>query len=118
MLNTQESKVTKSFTRAYCRRQADRVKVRPSQAFCRRVDGPSRQVSIVEVDTRGARLVLPFRVMTDEVISVTFTDSLGRYQTRRARVAWTESLGFAGQVMIGLCFEFPLPGGARVSRVA
>ncbi len=66
--------------------------------------GPS-QASAIEADHRGARLLLPWQARQGEVISVSFGDSLGNYQTVRARVAWTHPMQWTNRVVAGLAFE-------------
>lgn len=89
----------------YCRRGKVRSRLSPIQVTCWSAIAEPRRVTVVEADTRGARLVLSFEAKIGEVLRVCFDDSLGMHQTRRARVAWTHRLESANRLMVGLAFE-------------
>ena len=67
-------------------------------------DRPTK-VSVIEADVRGARLMLPFHVQTDDRVQIAFEDDLGLFQTRTARIAWTQSLEAAGKIVVGVAFD-------------
>ena len=89
----------------YCRRGQRRAKLAPARVTCWSAYAQPRSVTVVEADTRGARLVLSFEAKIGEVLRVCFADSLGMHQTRRARVVWTHRLESANRLMVGLAFE-------------
>lgn len=62
-------------------------------------------VSVIEADVRGARLMFPFYVETNDRVHVAFKDELGYYQARVARVAWTQNLGPSGTLVAGVAFD-------------
>ena len=93
---------------AYCRRVSSRQRVYPKNVTCWSASAQPRAVALVEADSRGARLILPFKVRVGEVIRTSFTDDVGLHQTRQARVAWTHRLENAGRVMVGLAFDSAL----------
>lgn len=90
---------------AYCRRTSPRHRLRPTRVTCWSTYAQPRSVALVEADSRGARLILPFKVRVGEFIRACFSDELGLHQTRCARVAWIHRLESAGRVMVGLAFE-------------
>ncbi len=49
--------------------------------------------------------MFPFSVFQDEQIQVSFADELGHYQTRLARIAWTQTLECGGKVVAGVAFN-------------
>jgi hypothetical protein len=89
----------------YCRRRQTRRKLSPAQVTCWSANAAPRTVTVIEADSCGARLVLPFRAMVGEIVRVSFADNLGLHQTRPARVAWTHRFDAANRVMVGLAFE-------------
>jgi hypothetical protein len=60
-------------------------------------------VTLIEADSKGARLMLPFSVISNDRIKVSFQDELGYYQTRTARIAWTHSV--ADKTVAGMAFD-------------
>lgn len=89
----------------YCRREQKRVRIAPCQVRCWSATSQPRTTTVIEADTRGARLLLNFSVRVGEIVRVSFSDSLGLHQTRSARVAWTHRFEAANRVMVGLCFQ-------------
>ena len=90
---------------SYCRRLSSRQRLHPAQVTCWSSSAQPRTVALVEADSRGARLILSFKVRIGEYIRTSFSDDLGLHQTRRARVAWTYRLESAGRLMVGLAFD-------------
>lgn len=93
---------------SYCRRLSLRQRLYPTQVTCWSASVRPRTVALVEADSRGARLVLSFKVRIGESIRTSFFDELGQCQTRCARVAWTHRLESAGRLMVGLAFDHEL----------
>lgn len=90
---------------SYCRRTSPRQRLKPTRVTCWSACAQPRAVALVEADSRGARLILPFKVRVGEFIRACFSDEMGLHQTCRARVAWTHRLENAGRTMVGLAFE-------------
>lgn len=104
MKNCQDKRST-SLKRFACRREDLRRAIRPEEAVCwTQFDSPHQAV-VIEADTRGARLVLPWPVEKDEQIAVSLCNSLGLYRTEKAKVAWTHRLERSGRTVVGLYFE-------------
>ena len=89
----------------YCRRGKVRARLSPTRVICWSTVAEPRAVTVIEADTRGARLVLSFEAKIGELLRVCFDDSLGMHQTRRAHVVWTHRLKSANRLMVGLTFE-------------
>ena len=103
------TKKTISFKAAYeasqCRRRRERTTIIPSQIKAwSQFDAPA-QVTSIEIDTRGARLLLPWGSSPGETIKVSVANELGEYRTTNARVVWTQPLENSTRVIAGLCFE-------------
>ena len=94
------------------RRRVRRRKVNPSGAICwSQADSPSKAV-VIEADTKGARLILPWSVKKGQNITVSFANSLGLHRTEKARIAWTQELDSSGQTIVGLYYT---PGMSRAA---
>lgn len=98
-----------TFRRAYeaarCRRRRRREKLEPTAVKAwNQAEVPS-SVSVIEVDRRGARMVLPWESQAGEFISVSLADEVGHYRTTKARIAWTQPLPNTSKVVVGLAFE-------------
>lgn len=90
---------------AICRRDNLREKLRPASVTCwSAYDAPARAAAI-EADTKGARLMLPWHVNAGEVISVALGNEVGMFETRKARVVWTQVLELTGKVVAGVAFD-------------
>jgi len=88
-----------------CRRRRDRQTISPSAITCwSEYDAPTRVTSI-EIDSRGARLLLPWESAPGENIKVSLANEMGEYRTTTARVVWTQPLQNSTRVIAGLCFE-------------
>lgn len=82
-----------------------RQRIQPRSITCwSPVDAPAR-VAAIEADNKGARLMLPWAVQAGETIAVAVGDDLGQFQTRMARVVWTQTLELTGKVVAGVAFE-------------
>lgn len=93
-----------------CRRAScGRQKIQPAAITCwSHVDRPS-QVPVIEADVRGARLMLPWDVAPGQQIAVSVGNAVGLYETRRARIVWTQKLETTGRVIAGVAFDYELP---------
>lgn len=92
----------------YCRRDSLRKRLSHCKITCWSEGRRQKETAAVEVDSRGARLLVPFKAKVGETVSVSFTDRLGLSQTRRARVAWVLDIEVSSKVMAGLAFDRPL----------
>lgn len=93
---------------ATCRREGLREKVRPASITCwSAYDAPARAAAI-EADSKGARLMLPWHVNTGETISVAMGNEVGLFETRKARVVWTQTLEVTGKVVAGVAFDLAI----------
>lgn len=88
-----------------CRREHGRRRIRPSKTVVWFGHHSPREVAAIEVDTRGARLVVPWVVSKDDNLIVSYSNGLGLHRTEGARVAWTESLDSAGQTIVGVYYQ-------------
>jgi hypothetical protein len=70
-------------------------------------DAPTRAAAI-EADSKGARLMLPWPVSPGETISVALGNEVGMFETRNARVVWTQTLELTGKVVAGVAFDAEL----------
>lgn len=95
-----------------CRRRGNRRKVFPTGATCWSDKNAPEKAVVIEADTKGARLILPWPVKQGQDIHVSFANQLGLYRTERARIAWTEDLGQAGRTVAGLYYR---PSRKRVA---
>lgn len=87
-----------------CRRRGDRYKIQPASVTCwSSHDRPGNAV-LIEADTKGARLILPFEAYENQVVNVSFANSLGLYRTEKARIAWTQELDSSGRMIVGLSY--------------
>lgn len=94
------------------RRRNKRRKVSPSGATCwSGSDSPSKAV-VIEADTKGARLILPWTVQRGQDITVSFANSLGLHRTEKAKIAWTQPLDSSGQTIVGLYYTTALARAA------
>lgn len=88
-----------------CRRRRDRTPLQPSAIKCwSNYDSPA-EVTSIEIDTRGARLLLPWESAPGETIQVSLANEVGEYRTTKARVVWTRKLENSSRVIAGLCFN-------------
>jgi hypothetical protein len=90
---------------ATCRREGSREKFRPASITAwSAYDAPVR-VAAIEADCKGARLMLPWPVQTGERICVSLGNEVGLFETRNARVVWTQTLQVTGKVVAGVAFD-------------
>lgn len=59
---------------------------------------------VIEADTKGARLLLPWKVERGQEITVSFSNELGLYRTERAKIAWTQKMDTSGKTIAGLFY--------------
>lgn len=88
-----------------CRRQADRRKINPASATCWSASTTPEKAVVIEADTKGARLILPWKAVRGQSISVSYGNEMGLYRTERAKIAWTQELGSSGRTIVGLYYE-------------
>lgn len=88
-----------------CRRRQQRRKVHAQNVRCWSASQAPVCVSVIEADIKGARLVFPFTVQQHENVRVSFQDDMGMYQTRVARIAWTQKLACGGKTVAGVAFD-------------
>lgn len=88
-----------------CRRRERRRRVDASSVKCWNELCSPVNVPVIEADVKGARLMLPFPVAPHEQVRVSFQDEMGQYQTRLARIAWTQPLACGGKFVAGMAFD-------------
>ena len=88
-----------------CRRRQPRQRWSASVATTWLPGDRPTKVSVIEADIKGARLMFPFHVETNDRVQVAFEDELGFYQARTARIAWTQNLEAAGKIVAGVAFD-------------
>jgi hypothetical protein len=93
-----------------CRRRQQRQRIHAVSARCWSSSHAPVCVTVIEADVKGARLMLPFPVSRDDKVRVSFADSLGFYQTRLARIAWSQPL--ANKMVAGVAFDEDLSPAA------
>lgn len=97
--------IKKIYNTYRCRRTTERKTISPASITCWASQRQASNVSAIEIDTRGARLILPWETTRGEHIRVSVKNELGQYQTTRARVAWTQELPRTAKVVAGLAFD-------------
>lgn len=88
-----------------CRRRQQRRRVNAQYARCWSASQAPVSVSVIEADVKGARLIFPFTVEQHEQVRVSFQDEVGMFQTRVARIAWTQPLACGGKTVAGVAFD-------------
>jgi hypothetical protein len=88
-----------------CRRRTSRRKVQPAGVKCWSHSKSPSDASAIEVDTKGARLIFPWRVRQGETVTVSFCNGMGLYRTEQARIAWTQEIDSSGRTIAGLYYE-------------
>lgn len=87
-----------------CRREKRRRRINPAGVTCwSDSDSPTKAVAI-EVDTKGARIIFPWRVEQGQDVTVSFSNKLGLHRTERARIAWIQELDRSGRTVAGLYY--------------
>lgn len=87
-----------------CRRRGDRKKVYPSGVTCWTGSTSPSKAVLIEADTKGARLLLPWAVEQGQEITVSFSNEIGLHRTERARIAWVQRVDTAGRTIAGLYY--------------
>ena len=95
-----------------CRRRQQRRKIHARQVRSWKGDIAPTPVTVIEADVKGARLMFPFWVAPNDSVTVSFEDEMGLYQTRVARIAWTQSLPATGKIVAGVAFDVELSAAA------
>lgn len=90
-----------------CRRAESRQQLDPVAVTCWGDDGAPALASSIELDERGARLVLPWYTEPGEFVRVSLKDELGQCETRAAHIVWTRTLEGSGKVVAGVAFADP-----------
>lgn len=62
------------------------------------------KVNSVELDSYGARLILPWDCKRGDFLKVSLGDALEQYATKEARIVWTKRLG-QSQIVAGVAFS-------------
>lgn len=102
--NRKRISIKAAYEASRCRR-GRRVSINPSSIKAwSQYDAPT-DVTSIEIDTRGARLLLPWESSVGETINVSVANELGEYRTTPARVVWTRRLESSTRVIAGLSFE-------------
>lgn len=92
-----------------CRRRVSRTPVHPTSVTCWREAKEPTRVTAIETDVAGARLLLPWQVERGDEVVVSFDNGLGVYETRKARIAWSQPLDRSGRFVAGMSFDEELP---------
>ena len=87
-----------------CRRRANRRRINPVSATCWTDAKSPSPATVIEADTKGARIVLPWKVTKGDTIAVSYGNHLGLYRTEKAKIAWTQQLD-TGKTIVGLYYE-------------
>lgn len=88
----------------YCRRDGERARFEPASVLCWTDGYRPSEINAIEVDGRGARVLLPWDSQEGEFVCVSLADELGQFQTRSAVVVWTRPLQNSTKVIAGLAF--------------
>ena len=59
---------------------------------------------MIEADTKGARLIIPWSAKQGDALIVSYANRLGLYRTEKARIAWTQTLE-SGKTIAGIYYE-------------
>ena len=102
--NTNLISFRKALKASRCRRRREREKLTPHQITCWKHTESPAEVTSIEIDRRGARLVLPWNSVPGEHIRVSLSNQLGEHSTTRARIVWTQKVGNSS-VIAGLAFD-------------
>lgn len=87
-----------------CRRRQQRERIRTATVTCWSAGHAPAEAAVIEADVKGARLMLPFTIDSNDRLRVAFRDEMGLYQTRVARVAWAQCLS-TGKTVAGVAFD-------------
>lgn len=88
-----------------CRRGRSRTPVHPASVVAWQESGKPVSAATIEADVRGARLLLPWKVQRGDTVIVSFANSLGIHQTRKAKIAWSEPLQNSSRFVAGMAFD-------------
>ena len=88
-----------------CRRRSGRQKLEHSKVVCWNHLNTPTNVAAIELDSRGARVVLPWDASESEWVHISIADQLGHHRTIAARVAWTQVLANSSNTICGLAFK-------------
>lgn len=87
-----------------CRRHKARRRINPVSATCWSEKNSPLRATVIEADTKGARLILPWITEQGETLSVSYGNRLGLYRTEKARIAWAQRLE-SGKTIAGIYYE-------------
>src|SRR5690606_16846802 len=87
-----------------CRRRTDRRRIHPASATCWADHKSPSTATVIEADTKGGRLIIPWNAATGDTIRVSYGNHLGLYRTEKARIAWTQRLE-SGKTIAGIYYE-------------
>lgn len=103
--NKKKTSIKDAYEASRCRRRRDRQHLTPTVITCWNGYERPTTVTSIEIDTRGARLLLPFETNPGEKIQVSMSNEIGEYRTTEARIVWTQPLQNSTRVIAGLCFD-------------
>ena len=104
-MNRQRTTLKGVIDASLCRRRHQRRKVHAIKVTSWVGQQAPMAVNVIEADVKGARLIFPFHVTQGERVQVSFENELGFFETRTARIAWTQPLNCGGRVVAGLAFD-------------
>jgi hypothetical protein len=87
-----------------CRRRTNRRKIDPVSATCWATTKSPNQATVIEADTKGARIIIPWSAKRGDAINVSYANRIGLYRTEKARIAWTQTLE-SGRTIAGIYYE-------------
>jgi hypothetical protein len=87
-----------------CRRRTHRRKIEPVSATCWAKTKTPSKATVIEADTKGARIILPWSAKRGDALKVSYANRLGLYRTEKARIAWTQTLE-SGKTIAGIYYE-------------
>lgn len=87
-----------------CRRGESRSQIDSGQITYWTDETRPSQVTPIEFDEKGARLLLPWDTEPGDFLRIAVRDELGQYNTQSAIVVWASPLSASRKVVAGLAF--------------
>lgn len=103
--NRSKPSIKAAFEAYCCRRRRERTQLSPSAITCWTHGERPISVKSIEIDTRGARLLLPWDSAPGERVNVSLANEVGEYRTTEARIVWIQPLDNSTRVIAGVCFD-------------
>lgn len=98
--------IRQAYEASRCRRERNRrTQLTPRCITCWKSNQQPTKVRSIEIDARGGRLVLPWKVAPGDTVYVSLGNNLNQYRTIKARVAWSQPVAFTNGAIAGLAFE-------------